>query len=83
MTARPAAMQARQHRKNGVVGAVIDGTVRDLGGIRRVGLPILAWGTTPGHGARADEGAAAIAPHPAPQPEIHRVGSESGSTLRA
>jgi len=35
---------ARQHRLNGVTGAVVDGTVRDLGGIRRVGLPILGWG---------------------------------------
>lgn len=41
---------ARQHRMNGVTGAVIDGTVRDLAGIRRVGLPILAWGKVPGHG---------------------------------
>ena len=41
---------ARQHRQNGVVGAVVEGTVRDLAGIRRVGLPILAWGKVPGHG---------------------------------
>jgi regulator of RNase E activity RraA len=41
---------ARQHRQNGVTGAVVDGTVRDLAGIRRVGLPILAWGKVPGHG---------------------------------
>lgn len=33
-----------------MTGAVIDGTVRDLAGIRRVGLPILAWGKVPGHG---------------------------------
>ena len=41
---------ARQHMMNGVTGAVIDGTVRDLAGIRRVGLPVLAWGKVPGHG---------------------------------
>lgn len=41
---------ARQHKMNGVTGAVVDGTVRDLAGIRRVGLPILAWGKVPGHG---------------------------------
>jgi len=38
------------HQRLGVVGAVIDGTVRDVPGIERVGLPIWAWGTVPGHG---------------------------------
>ena len=35
---------ARLHQRLGAVGAVVDGTVRDLEGIRRVGLPIFAWG---------------------------------------
>ena len=38
------------HQRLGVVGAVIDGTVRDVPGIERVGLPIWAWGAVPGHG---------------------------------
>ena len=29
---------------------IVDGTVRDLAGIRRVGMPTYAWGTVPGHG---------------------------------
>jgi len=41
---------ATLHRRLGVVGALIEGTVRDLVGIRRVGLPVWAWGTVPGHG---------------------------------
>ena len=41
---------AALHQRLGVVGAVIDGTIRDLDGIRRVGLPIHAWGRVPGHG---------------------------------
>ena len=42
---------ATVHKRLGVVGAIVDGTVRDLAGIRKVGLPIFAWGTVPGHGA--------------------------------
>ncbi|MEZ4865723.1 MAG: RraA family protein [Caldilineaceae bacterium] len=42
---------ATVHRRLNVVGAIVDGTVRDLAGIRKVGLPIWAWGTVPGHGA--------------------------------
>jgi regulator of RNase E activity RraA len=38
------------HQRLGVVGAIVDGTIRDLGGIRKVGLPMWAWGTVPGHG---------------------------------
>jgi regulator of RNase E activity RraA len=38
------------HQRLGVVGAIVDGTVRDLEGIRTVGLPMWAWGTVPGHG---------------------------------
>lgn len=41
---------ARLHTHLGAVGAIIDGTVRDLAGIRTVGLPVYAWGTVPGHG---------------------------------
>ena len=39
---------ARLHQRLGAVGAIVDGTVRDLEGIRRVGLPIFAWGWCPG-----------------------------------
>lgn len=38
------------HKRLGVVGAIIEGTIRDLEGIRQVGLPIFAWGRVPGHG---------------------------------
>jgi regulator of RNase E activity RraA len=41
---------ATLHKRLGVVGAIVEGTVRDLAGIGRVGLPIWAWGTVPGHG---------------------------------
>lgn len=41
---------ATVHKRLGVVGAMVDGTVRDLDGIERVGLPIWAWGRVPGHG---------------------------------
>jgi regulator of RNase E activity RraA len=41
---------ATLHKRLGVVGAVVDGTVRDLKGIEQVGLPIWAWGRVPGHG---------------------------------
>ncbi|MCY3899077.1 MAG: hypothetical protein OXF86_10925 [Caldilineaceae bacterium] len=41
---------ARAHKRLGVEGFVVDGTVRDLIGIREVGLPVWAWGTVPGHG---------------------------------
>ena len=41
---------ATVHQRLGVVGAIVDGTVRDIQGIRKVGLPMWAWGTVPGHG---------------------------------
>jgi regulator of RNase E activity RraA len=41
---------ATLHQRLGVSGVLVEGTVRDLAGIRRVGLPISAWGTVPGHG---------------------------------
>lgn len=41
---------ATLHQRLGVVGALVEGTVRDLAGIHKVGLPIWAWGAVPGHG---------------------------------
>ncbi len=41
---------ARVHKRLGVIGVIAEGTVRDLTGIRHVGLPVWAWGTVPGHG---------------------------------
>ncbi|MBM3278697.1 MAG: hypothetical protein FJY95_11550 [Candidatus Handelsmanbacteria bacterium] len=41
---------ATLHQRLGVSGVLVEGTVRDLAGIRRVGLPVFAWGTVPGHG---------------------------------
>ena len=41
---------ATVHQRLGTVGAIVDGTVRDIEGIRKVGLPMWAWGTVPGHG---------------------------------
>lgn len=41
---------ATLHKRLGVVGAIVDGTVRDVVGIHNVGLPIWAWGSVPGHG---------------------------------
>ena len=41
---------ATLHQRLGVAGVLVEGTVRDLKGIRQVGLPIFAWGTVPGHG---------------------------------
>ncbi len=41
---------ARIHKRLGVEGVIVGGTVRDLSGIHQVGLPIWAWGTVPGHG---------------------------------
>ena len=42
---------AALHKRLGVTGVVVDGVIRDLPGIARVGLPTWAWGTVPGHGA--------------------------------
>jgi len=41
---------ATLHKRLGVVGAIVGGTVRDVAGIRKVGLPIWAEGAVPGHG---------------------------------
>ncbi len=41
---------AAAHRMLGVTGVLVDGSVRDLEGIERVGLPIWGAGQVPGHG---------------------------------
>lgn len=43
-------VMAAMHSKVGVAGVIVDGTIRDLDGIRDVGLPMFAWGVVPGHG---------------------------------
>jgi regulator of RNase E activity RraA len=43
-------IMAEQHKMTGSRGMVIDGTIRDIGGLRRVGIPIWGWGQVPGHG---------------------------------
>ena len=41
---------AATHKHLGVVGIVVDGSIRDLAGIERVGLPVWGTGVSPGHG---------------------------------
>jgi regulator of RNase E activity RraA len=41
---------AATHKLLGVTGAAVDGSVRDLMGIKRVGLPVWGKGLVPGHG---------------------------------
>ena len=41
---------AAVHKKLGTTGVVVDGSIRDLAGIERVGLPVWGTGVTPGHG---------------------------------
>ena len=41
---------AATHKHLGVAGIVVDGSIRDLAGIERVGLPVWGTGMTPGHG---------------------------------
>ena len=41
---------AALHKRFGVTGAVIDGSIRDLSGINEVGLPVWSSGLVPGHG---------------------------------
>jgi regulator of RNase E activity RraA len=43
-------IMAEQHKMLGSQGMIVDGTIRDIGGLRRVGLPIWGWGQVPGHG---------------------------------
>ena len=38
------------HKMAGVVGVVVDGTVRDIEGIERIGMPVWGTGQVPGHG---------------------------------
>ena len=41
---------AAVHKNLCVVGAIVEGTVRDLKGIKNVGMPIWGYGLVPGHG---------------------------------
>ncbi|MBI3943328.1 MAG: RraA family protein [Chloroflexi bacterium] len=41
---------ATLHKAFGCTGAIVDGSVRDIDGIRRVGLPMFGGGLVPGHG---------------------------------
>ena len=41
---------AATHKMLGVTGVLVDGSIRDLEGIRTVGMPIWATGQVPGHG---------------------------------
>ena len=41
---------AAVHKRLGVAGIVVDGSIRDLDGIERVGLPVWGTGLVPGHG---------------------------------
>lgn len=41
---------AMMHKMLGVTGVIVDGSVRDVAGIRDVGLPIWSSGIVPGHG---------------------------------
>lgn len=43
-------IMAEQHKLLGSMGMVVDGTIRDIGGLRRAGIPIWAWGQVSGHG---------------------------------
>jgi 4-hydroxy-4-methyl-2-oxoglutarate aldolase len=44
---------ATEGRRRGLAGIVVDGFCRDLRGLRRVGLPVFARGTTPAAGPAA------------------------------
>ena len=41
---------AARHKALGVTGVIVDGSVRDLMGIKEVGLPVWGTGLVPGHG---------------------------------
>ena len=49
---------ATEARRRGLAGVVIDGLCRDVSGLRRVGLPVFARGTTPASGGTASRAAA-------------------------
>jgi 4-hydroxy-4-methyl-2-oxoglutarate aldolase len=62
---------ATEARRRGLAGIVADGYCRDLRGLRAIGLPVFARGTTPragttvsraAHGANVDCGGVAVAP---------------------
>ena len=48
---------ATEARRRGVAGVVIDGYCRDLQGLRQVGLPVFARGTTPRSGSTVSRAA--------------------------
>ncbi|GAA4891838.1 RraA family protein [Actinomycetospora straminea] len=45
---------ASEARRRGLAGMVIDGYCRDVAGLRRIGLPVFARGTTPASGSARD-----------------------------
>jgi 4-hydroxy-4-methyl-2-oxoglutarate aldolase len=47
---------AAEARRRGLAGIVVDGYCRDLAGLRRIGLPVYARGTTPMSGSTVDPG---------------------------
>lgn len=47
---------ATEAQRRGLAGIVIDGYCRDLRGLRRIGLPVYARGTTPMSGSTVDPG---------------------------
>ena len=49
---------ATEARRRGLAGIVADGFCRDLQGLRRIGLPVFARGTTPRSGTTASRAAA-------------------------
>jgi regulator of RNase E activity RraA len=48
---------ATEARRRGLAGIVADGLCRDLQGLRRIGLPVFARGTTPRSGTTASRAA--------------------------
>lgn len=43
-------VMSTQHKMLGSKGIIVDGTIRDIHGLRRAGLPIWGWGQVSGHG---------------------------------
>ena len=43
-------IMAEQHKLLGSRGMIVDGTIRDISGLRRAGIPIWGWGQVSGHG---------------------------------
>lgn len=75
---------ATEAARRGLVGLVVDGHVRDLRGLRSVGLPVYARGTTPASGGTvAPHGVGVVVPiggvHAAPGDLV--VGDEDGLVL--